>query len=193
MIIGLTGKVSTGKSFVASCFKKLGASVFDADFIVHQLYKVDKKIINYVERNFPDVVNNGKVDRSLLSKYFLMYDQNWQKFESLVHSAVAHKLRIFLSYEWNINRKLIVLDIPLLLETKLHLYCDFLVFIHTNRVVQYRRRNIDSEKFKLICELQLPTQLKKKLSDCTINAGVNRGHAFLQVKEIVDFLGSVHL
>ncbi|WP_010406691.1 dephospho-CoA kinase, partial [Wolbachia endosymbiont of Nasonia vitripennis] len=34
MIIGLTGGIAVGKSFVANCFKEFGAALFDADSVV---------------------------------------------------------------------------------------------------------------------------------------------------------------
>lgn len=188
MIIGLTGEIGVGKSFVASCFKKLGAAVFDADFVVHQLYKVDKSIINYVDKTFPGVVINDEIDRSVLSKYFLAYDKNWIEFEALVHCAVFQKLRFFLAQERKIGREFLILDIPLLLETKLHSYCDFIIFIHTNRLIQNQRlskRNMDEKKLSLMCSTQLSLQLKRKLSNFTINANVNKGYVFSQVKEVL--------
>lgn len=126
MIIGLTGGIAVGKSFVANCFKEFGAALFDADSVVHQLYKVDKNIISYAEEKFPGVVVNGKIDRTVLSKYFLAHDENWKQFQSLVHSAVQNELEFFIAHEKENNRKLLVLDIPLLLETRFHLYCDFM-------------------------------------------------------------------
>jgi len=188
MIIGLTGGIGVGKSFVASCFKKLGAAVFDADFVVHQLYKLDKSIINYVDKTFPGVVIDGEIDRSVLSKYFLAYDKYWIEFETLVHCAVFQKLRFFLAQERKIGREFLILDIPLLLETKCHLYCDFIIFIHTNRLIQNQRlskRNMDEKKLSLMCNTQLSLQLKRKLSNFTINARVNKGYVFSQVKEVL--------
>lgn len=191
MIIGLTGGIGAGKSFVASCFKKLGAAVFDADYVVHQLYKVDKDIINYVEKNFHGVVINGEIDREMLSKYFLAYDESWIKFQSLVHSAVLYKLELFLAHEKKFNRKLLILDFPLLLETKFHLYCNFIIFVHVESALQEQRlskRNIDKEKLNLMYKVQLPIEVKRELSDSIINTSLSRKHVFFQVKEIVDSL-----
>jgi dephospho-CoA kinase len=88
MIVGLAGGIGVGKSFIANCFKEFGAAVFDADSVVHQLYKVDKSIISYAKENFPEVVVNGEIDKEVLSKYILVHDENRKQFQSLVHSAV---------------------------------------------------------------------------------------------------------
>lgn len=188
MIIGLTGGIAVGKSFVANCFKEFGAALFDADSVVHQLYKVDKNIISYAEEKFPGVVVNGKVDRAVLSEYFLAYDENWKQFQSLVHSVVRNELEIFVAQEKENDRKLLVLDIPLLLETKFRLYCDFIVFIHADSTVQAQRlseRNMDKKKLDLISSIQLPIEEKKQMSDFIIDTSAN---VLSQVKDIINSL-----
>ncbi|WP_264683290.1 MULTISPECIES: dephospho-CoA kinase [unclassified Wolbachia] len=188
MIIGLTGGIAVGKSFVANCFKEFGAALFDADSVVHQLYKVDKNIISYAEEKFPGVVVNGKIDRAVLSEYFLAYDENWKQFQSLVHSVVRNELEIFIAQEKKNDRKSLVLDIPLLLETRFHLYCDFIVFIHADSAVQAQRlseRNMDKEKLNLMSSIQLPIEEKKQMSDFIIDTSAN---VLSQVKDIINSL-----
>nr|WP_253308864.1 dephospho-CoA kinase [Rickettsia endosymbiont of Ceutorhynchus assimilis] len=188
MIIGLTGGIAVGKSFEANCFKEFGAALFDADSVVHQLYKVDKNIISYAEEKFPGVVVNGKIDRAVLSEYFLAYDENWKQFQSLVHSVVRNEFEIFIAQEKKNDRKSLVLDIPLLLETRFRLYCDFIVFIHADSAVQAQRlseRNMDKEKLNLMSSIQLPIEEKRQMSDIIIDTSAN---VFSQVKKIVDSL-----
>lgn len=188
MIIGLTGGIAVGKSFVANCFKEFGAALFDADSVVHQLYKVNKNIISYAEEKFPGVIVNGKIDRTVLSKYFLAYDENWKQFQSLVHSAVRNELEIFIAQEKENNGKFLVLDIPLLLETRFRLYCDFIVFIHADSAVQAQRlseRNMDKEKLDLMSSIQLPIEEKRQMSDFIIDTSAN---VFSQVKDIINSL-----
>ncbi|TVS98870.1 dephospho-CoA kinase [Wolbachia pipientis] len=191
MIIGLTGGIAVGKSFVANCFKEFGAALFDADSVVHQLYKANKNIISYAEEKFPGVIVNGEIDRAVLSKYFLAYDENWKQFQSLVHSAVQSELEFFIAKKKKIDRKLLVLDVPLLLETKFHSYCDLIIFIYADSVVQAQRlneRNIDKEKLNLIFNVQLSIEEKRKMSDFIIDTSVSKEYVFSQVKDIVDSL-----
>ncbi|BET34996.1 MULTISPECIES: dephospho-CoA kinase [Wolbachia] len=188
MIIGLTGGIAVGKSFVANCFKEFGAALFDADSVVHQLYKVNKNIISYAEEKFPGVIVNGKIDRTVLSKYFLAYDENWKQFQSLVHSAVRNELEIFIAQEKENDGKFLVLDIPLLLETRFRLYCDFIVFIHADSAVQAQRiseRNMDKKKLDLMSSIQLPIEEKKQMSDFIIDTSAN---VLSQVKDIINSL-----
>ncbi|MBV0899355.1 MAG: dephospho-CoA kinase [Wolbachia endosymbiont of Fragariocoptes setiger] len=193
MIIGITGEIGSGKTFVSECFKKLGAAIFNADSIVNHLYKEDKKIKNYAKKNFPEVIINERVNKLKLSKHFLSYDEKWVAFESLVHCAVLQKLKVFLAREREINRKFVILDIPLLLEKKIHFYCDAMIFVYVSQAIRYQRlnrRSINKEKLKLIQKIQTSAELKRKLSSFIINTGTNRGYVFLQVKEIINILST---
>ncbi|OCA06111.1 dephospho-CoA kinase [Wolbachia endosymbiont of Trichogramma pretiosum] len=188
MIIGLTGGIAVGKSFIANCFKEFGAALFNADSVVHQLYKANKNIISYAEEKLPGVIVNGKIDRTVLSKYFLAYDENWKRFQSLVHSAVRNELEIFIDQEKENDGKFLVLDIPLLLETRFRLYCNFIVFIHADRAVQAQRiseRNMDKKKLDLMSSIQLPIEEKKQMSDFIIDTSAN---VLSQVKDIINSL-----
>ncbi|WCR52990.1 MAG: Dephospho-CoA kinase [Wolbachia endosymbiont of Ctenocephalides orientis wCori] len=238
MIIGLTGAIGAGKSFVARCFKNLNAAIFDADSIVHQLYREDQDIINYAKKNFPEAVIQGEIDRAILSKYFLAYDANWAEFQSLIHSVIKQKLELFINAEKNrplskpiydqkflgevqvstaeysnvfeerssasttklpleiefrkrSNKKLSILDIPLLFEAKFHLYCSHIIFVSANENVRNQRlneRNIDKKVLDLISNIQLPIEEKKKISDFIIYTDESEEDVFLQVKGIVDSL-----
>ncbi len=96
---------------------------------------MNKGIISYTEENFPIVVVNGEIDRTVLSKYFLAHDENWKQFQSLIHSTVQNELGFFIAQEKKTDKKLLILDIPLLLETKLYLYCDSIVLIHVDNII----------------------------------------------------------
>ncbi|WP_010406699.1 dephospho-CoA kinase, partial [Wolbachia endosymbiont of Nasonia vitripennis] len=135
---------------------------------------------------------NGKIDRAVLSEYFLAYDENWKQFQSLVHSVVRNELEIFIAQEKKNDRKSLVLDIPLLLEPKQDsVYIAILLFlslIHADSAVQAQRlseRNMDKEKLNLMSSIQLPIEEKRQMSDFIIDTSAN---VFSQVKKIVDSL-----
>ena len=113
------------------------------------------------------------------------------QFQSLVHSAVRNELEIFIAQEKKTDRKLLVLDIPLLLETRFRLYCNFIIFVHADSTVQAQRlneRNIDKEKLDRISNIQLPTAEKRLMSDFTIDNSASKEHVISQIKDIVDSL-----
>ncbi|WP_346268843.1 dephospho-CoA kinase [Wolbachia endosymbiont of Howardula sp.] len=195
MIIGLTGGMGVGKTFIASCFAQLGASVFYADDTVHSLYKTDKKIIDYARTYFVDTIINNEINRNKLSQYFLLYDETWKRFQSLVHTTVLNKLNVFIDNISNQDNALIVLDIPLLLETQFHLYCNLILFVHVDYSLQLQRlhsRHININYLKLVNYLQLPSKAKRKMSTYAIDGSLNKHHIFFQVQNIVHALDYQH-
>ncbi|WP_339045769.1 dephospho-CoA kinase [Candidatus Mesenet endosymbiont of Agriotes lineatus] len=189
IILGLTGAIGVGKSFVASCFQRFGAAIFDADATVHKIYQSDELIINLARDYFPDAVVDGAISRSILRKHFFQYSEKWQIFESKIHSLVLEKQNDFLIEEKKKNSKLVVLDVPLLIETKSHYECDFIIFVTVDSKLQNKRlikRNLTAKEIDLFAKRQLAYHIKHKLLDFTINTSFNKGYTFSQVREIID-------
>ena len=113
-VIGLTGSIGMGKSETARLFAEQGVPVFDADAVVHGLYAGEAAGV--IERAFPGTTRNGVVDRSALSKKVTGKPAALKKLEVLMHPLVAQKREAFLKAA---DAPIVVLDIPLLLETGL--------------------------------------------------------------------------
>ena len=74
-----------GKSAVTSQLKFLGFPVFDADATVHDLYKTDIDTIRSVGNLFPAAIENGSVNRALLSRSVLRRPgMTVEKFEAIL-------------------------------------------------------------------------------------------------------------
>ena len=66
MRYAITGSIGTGKTTIANIFKDKGFKVYDADVIVHDLYK-DKEILKKVELMFPSAFKEGKMDSKVIA------------------------------------------------------------------------------------------------------------------------------
>lgn len=194
IIFGLTGAIGMGKSFVASCFQRLGAAIFDADAVVHKIYQSDKSIVNLAKNYFADVVVDGAISRPMLRKYFFQYGKKWRIFESKVHALVLEQQNNFLIEEKKKNSRLVVLDVPLLIETRSHYLCDFIIFVTADLKLQNERlakRNLKVEELDLFSKRQLACHTKHKLSNFTINTSFSKEDAFFRVKEIINSVHSI--
>ena len=70
------------------------------------------------------------------------------------------------------RNKILVLEIPLLIENKLNRYFDKIIFVDAKkklRLKRYLKRNGKKNTFELLNKRQLSSVIKKKICDFTIN------------------------
>ena len=161
--IGILGDIGSGKSYVASNF---GHPVFNADLEVSKLYKKDRKIFNKLKKVLPNYIYSFPVNKNEMSKAILANKSNLKKIVKIVHFEIRKKLNIFLSK--NRNKKIVVLDIPLLLENKINKKTDILIFVKSkNSEILKRlrkRKNFNPKLLSKFKNIQLSLDLKKKKS-----------------------------
>ena len=129
IIIGILGDIGSGKSYVAKCF---GYPVFNADFEVSKLYKNERKIFNKLKKVLPKYFQKFPIIKTDVSKAILANKSNLDKIIKIVHLEVRKKMNIFLNK--NKNKKIVILDVPLLLENNLNNKEDILVFIQSKKI-----------------------------------------------------------
>ena len=113
--IGILGDIGSGKSYVA---KQFGYPVFNADHVVSTLYKKDRKVFNKLKKILPKFISSYPLNKSEITKAILANEKNLNKIIKIVHFEVRKKMILFLIK--NKNKKIIILDIPLLIENKIN-------------------------------------------------------------------------
>ena len=165
--IGILGDIGSGKSYVA---KNFGYPVFNADVEVSKLYKKDRKTFNSLKKALPKYIYSFPVNKDQISKAILANKSNLKKIIKIVHSKIRKKMNVFLKK--NINKKIVILDIPLLLENKINEKNYILVFVQSKKLdVSKRLKKRDNFNLKLIRRfrnIQLPLDYKKKKSQFII-------------------------
>ena len=126
--IGILGDIGSGKSYVA---KNFGYPVFNADDEVGELYQKDRKIFNKLKKVLPEYIYTFPINKNEISDAILANNSNLRKIISIVHLEIRKKMNIFLKK--NINKKIVILDIPLLLENKINKKNDILVFVQSKK------------------------------------------------------------
>src|SRR6056300_597823 len=122
--IGILGDIGSGKSYIAQNF---GYPVFNADYEVAQLYQKDKNIFNKLKAKLPKYINSFPIEKKEISDAILANNNNLKKIVKIVHFEIRKKLNNFLKK--NKNEKIVILDIPLLLENKINKKEDILVYV----------------------------------------------------------------
>ncbi|WP_336293763.1 dephospho-CoA kinase [Bartonella sp. CB169] len=191
-IIGLTGSIAMGKSTVANFFRQAGISVFSADDAVYQLYK-SEPILSLIAHTFPNVVENGEVNRSKLSKIVIDDSKKLQTLEKIIHPFVREKEKEFIDKARQKGEKLIVLDIPLLFETNSEKRVDSVVVVSAPLEIQKERvmirPNMDEKKIAFINSQQMSDEKKRERADFIIDTGKDledtRQQVFSMIKSLL--------
>ncbi len=182
--IGILGGIGSGKSFIANNF---GYPVFNADKEVSEIYKKNKKVYLRLKKKLPKYISTFPLHKAEIAKAILANNQNLNKIISIVHQEVRKKLKLFIKK--NKNRKIVVLDIPLLLENNIKNKKDVLIFIEANKSEIYRRlkkrKNFDKKLFNKFKKIQLPLNHKKNKSDFIIKNDFTKKNAKKSIKSIL--------
>ena len=159
--IAVIGDIGSGKSYVA---KQFGYPVFNADVAVIQLYKKNKKCFEKLKKALPKYIISFPINKKEISKAIIGNKNNLKKIVKIIHPEVRISMNSFLSK--NKSKKIVVLDIPLLIENRINKKKDVLVFIDAKKKEINKRLkkkpNYNLKMFKKLKKLQLPLEVKKK-------------------------------
>ena len=182
--IGILGDIGSGKSFVSKCF---GFPVFNADSEVEKIYKNDEDVFKKLQKKLPQYFKSFPVKKTNVIDAILSNKQNLKKIIVIVHHKVRKKLQVFLKE--NKHQKIVILDIPLLLENNLNKKGDTLIFVDSSRIEILKRlkkrKNFNIQLFRNFRKIQL--SLDKKRSKCKfiIKNNFRKNSVKMRVKKIL--------
>lgn len=188
-ILGLTGSIAMGKSETARMFRRLRVPVIDSDAIVHQLFAKGGALVPKVDALFPGVAVNGAIDRNRLGIVVLSDNQRMKQLEALVHPAVQKVQAQKIRQAARAGHDLVVVDIPLLFETKGEKRMDGVMVVSAPAFVQkaraLKRPNMNKLKLAAILQRQVPDRIKRQRADFVVHSGLGRHWALNQVKSVI--------
>ena len=183
--IGILGAIGSGKSYVA---KNFGYPVFNADIEVGKLYKKDKKIFKKLTKHLPKYIYSFPINKNEISKAILANKLNLNKIVKIVHLEIRKKMNTFLKK--NKNKKIVILDIPLLLENKINRKGDILIFIQSKKSdISKRlrkRKNFNLRLLNRFKNIQLPLDYKKRKSQFIIKNDFTNKSVKTDIKKIIN-------
>jgi len=190
-IIGISGGIGSGKSFVARLFGELGGLVLSADDHVRQAY-ADPEVRKILRQWWGDAIMNSadEVNRKAIATIIFKDAQQRARLERLLHprvdqireaamSVVAGDPKI-VAYIW---------DVPLLFEVGLEARCDALVFVESSFEQRLERvkagRGWDEAELARREKLQLGLDNKRRMSKYSVQNTADVGFARQQVEAIL--------
>ena len=183
--IAVLGDIGSGKSYVA---KQSGYPVFNADTEVAKLYRKSRKCYNKLKKALPGYIVSFPVKKIEISKAINADRHNLKKIIKIVHPEVRSNMNSFIKK--NKNKKLVILDIPLLMENKINKKNDILIFVDAKKKEINKRLkkklNINPKIIEKFKKLQLPVELKKQQSDFIIKNNFRNNSIKKNVKKVLE-------
>ncbi len=183
--IGILGDIGSGKSYVA---KNFGHPVFNADNEVSKIYKKNKRIFKKLKKKLPNHIFSFPIDKSEITKAILTNKTSLKKIIKILHVEVRKKMRLFLKK--NKNKKIVILDIPLLLENKINNKKDILIFVESQKKdIEKRlkkRENFNLKLFNKFKKIQFLPNYKKRKSHFIIKNNFTKKSVRIAIKNILN-------
>lgn len=143
-IIGITGNSGSGKSTISKLISKnYEAKIIDADKIAKEMTKNNGEYLQAIRQAFGnEVIKNNELDRKKLADIVFLNRAEKEKLDDLTFEYVVEKIKKELEANQNLDYQYIILDVPLLFESKLDKLCDYTIGVIAPQ----------TEKIKRICK-----------------------------------------
>lgn len=178
LIVGVTGSIGTGKTTVAKLFRRMGAVVIDADEIAHRLMEPDKPVWKKIVSRFgKGILKRGRyINRKVLGKKVFSDRRQLKRLCDIIHPAVYKEIRVRVTGIRKADPSaIIVLDVPLLLESGGEREVDKLIVVSAPRQAQLKRSRakFDLKRSDIMRRIkaQMPLKEKEKAADFVIDNG----------------------
>ena len=181
-VLGLSGGIGTGKSTVVRFLGSLGATVIDADAIVHELQAPGTPMLDEIAEAFGSslIDTEGKLDRNALGAIVFSDAAARRRLEEIVHPKVIATIANRVANAQAAGTPLIVVDIPLLFDRREDsgnpnstpaFHATVLVYATEQQQIerQMNRDGCDREAALQRIRAQLPIESQKAMADVVLD------------------------
>lgn len=200
-IIGLTGRIGSGKSTAAEFFKELGYQIISADIIAKEILQ-ESEVIDELVLAFGKQIKDGeKINSTSLAKQAFQNKKSVQAINSITHPKIRAKSLVTLDkiYQQNPSAR-VIYDAPLLIEVNAHSKMQKTILVKTDlkiiieRILQRskgRKNKISISDLKKRMYYQIDPDEANKLVDFVINGSVGLAEVKQQVVIIAKQLATI--
>ncbi len=192
IVIGITGSIGCGKTYLAKIINSLGFATYNPDFWVRDFYK-KTSFLSLIKDNFPQTFNhNGEFDKRKLRNLVFSDNTQLKKLEKLTHPLINKKLKYIIK-KFSAKEDIIFFDAALLYEKGWDKYCDFVIVADVNDEIQkqrvMKRDNISEDDFNKIVTTQTSKEYKRYRADYVIDTslpyGINKVQLIKFIREVL--------
>lgn len=171
-------------------FADLGAAVIDADRLAHETLG-EPEVIERIKQKFGTVVLNakGRIDRQKLGEFAFDSKQNIEFLNHLIHPKVIERTESLIDFYLNdASSRVLILDVPLLVEIGWEKRCDYLIFVACSFEKRLERldkkRKINEIQLKKRENFQISLDKKARIAHYTVNNNSDESEVAEQVAQI---------
>ncbi len=187
LLVGITGGIGSGKSFVCRKLESLGFSVYYCDDEAKRLMVSDEVIVGELKKLIGENAYNsdGSLNKKLLSEFLFKNKSNANKVNSIVHPRVKTDI---LRWAESLSGKCLFVESAILFESGFDSIIDIRVLVYAPENVRLHRvmerDNISDESVKKRMDAQMCDEIKRKKSDfCICNDGIS--DVDIQIKHLL--------
>ena len=141
MIIGLTGSIASGKSTVAKMMSELGLPIVDADVVARDVVEPGTETLALIAESFGQAIllEDGNLNRTLLGDIIFHEPAKRKTLNDIMHPAIRKEMLRQRDAYLEAGHEHVVMDIPLLFESKLQHFVERIIVVSVSEEVQLRR------------------------------------------------------
>lgn len=197
MRIGLTGGIGTGKSTISLMLKEAGFKIIDADIIARDVLVKYPEILERVRIEFGEGFFDwrGEFRRKEFGNHIFRFPKQRIKYENIILPFIKNEINNQIKTFENNGEKLVIVDAPTLIETKLHEEMDFVILVYADSSTQIQRlKNRDkltnNDALNRI-NAQMSVERKKEFANIIIDNSKDLIYTKEQVDDFIDFVSKV--
>lgn len=191
MIIGLTGSIASGKSTVAEMLKGYGLPIVDADVVAREVVEPGTTTLAKIAEAFgPEVIaEDGTMDRAKVGSIIFHDTAKRKQLNDIIHPAIRVEMLRQREDLVENGAKTVIMDIPLLFESKLQHFVEKILVVSVKEEVQLKRlmerNSLSREEALARINSQLPMSVKEQGADAVIYNNLDIEGTANQLKHIL--------
>ena len=195
--VGLTGGISTGKSTVSLILKEAKFNIIDADVISRNVLVKYPEILEKVRAQFGEGFFDWRGDfrRKEFGNHIFRFPKQRLKYENIIMPYIKKEIFSEIDRLEKKGEKIVIVDAPILIETKLNEEMDFVILVsvdHSTQLQRLKARDKLSNNDALNrINSQMPLDKKKEVCNIIIDNNKELLYTKEQVDDFIDFINEV--
>lgn len=188
IVVGLTGGIASGKSYVTNYLRNLNYYVIDTDALYKTLIEKDNDCYNALIKEFPYFNNDKSLDMKKIGQLVFNDNSLLKKLNNIVHPIIyKHTLELIKEHK---DSDIIFIDAPLLFEAHFDSLCDLVCCVWVSRPTQIKRlmerNNLTRKEAIKRIDSQMSVKKKKEMSDLLLKSCLNFDETNKNIDNVIE-------